>query len=43
MYLIKASDEHLPINIIVYTGVPARNMPMAPPERLEVYYLPDTL
>jgi hypothetical protein len=35
MYCIKASEDHLPINIMVYTGVPARNTPIAPPERFE--------
>ncbi len=34
-YLMNASDVHLPISIIVYTGVPARNIPIAPPERFE--------
>ncbi len=32
---MKASDDQRPINIIVYIGVPARNIPMAPPERFE--------
>ncbi len=35
MYLINVSDDHRPINMIVYTGVPTRNMPIAPPERFE--------
>jgi hypothetical protein len=34
-YLMNTSDDHLPISIIVYTGVPARNIPIAPPERFK--------
>ena len=32
---MNASDNKRPINIIAYTGVPARNIPMAPPDLLE--------
>ncbi len=35
IYRIKASEDHLPKRIIVYTGVPAKYMPMAPPDLLE--------
>jgi hypothetical protein len=35
IYLMKASDDHLPINMIIYTGVPARNIPIAPPDPFE--------
>lgn len=35
MYLKKASLDHLPINIIVYTGTSSRYMDIAAPERRE--------
>jgi len=34
-YLMNASDVHLPISIIVYTGALARSIPIALPERFE--------
>ncbi len=34
IYLMKASELHLPTSIIVYTGVPERNILIAPAERL---------
>jgi hypothetical protein len=35
MYLMKASADQHHISIVVYTGVPVRNIPMAPPEWFE--------
>jgi hypothetical protein len=35
VHLMNASDDHQPINMIVYKGVPAWNMPITPPDPLE--------
>ena len=35
MYLIKASEDQRPMSMIVYTGVPERYMPIAPPDLFE--------
>jgi len=32
---MNVSNDHLPMSIIVYTVVPARNIPIAPPEPFE--------
>ena len=35
MYLIKASEDQRPMSMIVYTVVPERYMPIAPPDLFE--------